>query len=51
MARQFALIARLIWPLTPQLWSLPALLLFAAAEVVVYDDIWKIACWLALAVV
>jgi hypothetical protein len=51
VAAQFALIAWLIWPLTPQLWSLPALLLFAAAEVVAYDDIWKIACWLALALV
>ena len=28
-----------------------ALLLFAAAEVVAYADIWKIACWLALALV
>ena len=28
-----------------------ALLLFAAAEVVAYGDMWKIACWLALALV
>ncbi|MEK7360462.1 MAG: methyltransferase, partial [Pseudomonadota bacterium] len=99
---QFALIAWLIWPLTAQAWSLPALallgcavalglwtlvhnrpgnfnirpepkvsgrlvtsgpyryvrnpmytavLLFAAAEVVAYGDIWKIACWFALALV
>jgi protein-S-isoprenylcysteine O-methyltransferase Ste14 len=99
---QFALLAWLIWPLTPQTWSLPALvllgcaaalglwtlahnrpgnfnirpepkasgqlvtggpyrymrnpmysalLLFAAAEVVAYGDLWKIACWLALALV
>jgi protein-S-isoprenylcysteine O-methyltransferase Ste14 len=99
---QFALIAWLIWPLTPQTWSLPALallgcaaglgvwalahnrpgnfnirpepkasgrlvtggpyrfmrnpmysalLLFAAAEVVAYGDMWKIACWFALALV
>ena len=99
---QFALLAWLIWPLTPQRWSLPALallacavvlglwtfvhnrpgnfnirpepkatgrlvtsgpyqytrnpmysalLLFAAAEVVAYGDPWKIACWLALALV
>ena len=102
VAAQFALIAWLIWPLTPQTWSLPALallgcaaglgvwalahnrpgnfnihpepkasgrlvtggpyrfmrnpmysalLLFAAAEVVAYGDMWKIACWLALALV
>ncbi len=102
VAAQFALLAWLIWPLTPQAWSLPALtplgcavvlglwtlvhnrpgnfnirpepkasgrlvtsgpyqymrnpmysalLLFAAAEVVAYGDIWKIACWLALALV
>ena len=99
---QFALIGWLIWPLTPQRWSLPALalvacagglglwtfvhnrpgnfnirpepkasgrlvtsgpyrymrnpmysalLLFAAAEVLAYADVWKIACWLALALV
>jgi protein-S-isoprenylcysteine O-methyltransferase Ste14 len=99
---QFALLAWLIWPLTRQVWSLPALallgcsvviglwalahnrlgnfnihpepkalgrlvtggpyrymrnpmytalLLFAAAEVVAYRDIWKIACWIALALV
>ena len=99
---QFALLAWLIWPLTPQAWSLPALalllcaaglgawtlfhnrpgnfnirpepkasgrlvmsgpyrfvrnpmysavLLFAAAEVIAYSDLWKIACWLALALV
>jgi protein-S-isoprenylcysteine O-methyltransferase Ste14 len=99
---QFALIGWLIWPLTRQVWSLPALallgcsvilglwalfynrpgnfnihpepkgsgmlvtrgpyrymrnpmysalLLFAAAEVVAYRDIWKIACWIALALV
>ena len=99
---QFALIGWLIWPLTPQRWSLPALallacaaglglwtfvhnrpgnfnirpepkasgrlvtsgpyrymrnpmysalLLFAAAEVLAYADGWKIACWLALALV
>jgi len=102
VAAQFALLAWLIWPLTPQLWSLTALilvgcaaglglwtlvhnrpgnfnirpepkasgrlvtsgpyryvrnpmysalLLFAAAEVVAYADIWKIACWFALALV
>ena len=102
VAAQFALIGWLIWPLTAQAWSLPALalltcsvalglwalahnrlgnfnirpepkasgslvtsgpyryvrnpmysalLLFAAAEVVAYADIWKIACWLALALV
>ena len=102
VAAQFALIAWLIWPLTPQTWSLPALallgcavalglwtlvhnrpgnfnirpepkasgrlvtsgpyryvrnpmycalLLFAAAEVAAYADPWKIACWLALALV
>ena len=99
---QFALLAWLIWPLTPQAWSLPALalllcaaglgawtlfhnrpgnfnirpepkasarlvvsgpyrfvrnpmycavLLFAAAEVVAYGDLWKIAAWFALALV
>ena len=102
VAAQFALIAWLIWPLTPQTWSLPALallgcaaglgvwalahnrpgnfnirpepkasgrlvtggpyrymrnpmysavLLFAAAEVVAYGDMWKIACWFLLALV
>jgi protein-S-isoprenylcysteine O-methyltransferase Ste14 len=102
VAAQFALLAWLIWPLTPQRWSLPALalvggaaglglwtlfhnrpgnfnirpepkasgrlvtsgpyrfvrnpmysavLLFAAAEVVAYADTWKIAGWLALALV
>ena len=102
VAAQFALIAWLIWPLTPQRWSSPAqgliacaaglglwtlvhnrpgnfnirpepkasgrlvtsgpyrylrnpmysaLLLFAAAEVLAYADVWKIACWLALALV
>ena len=102
VATQFALIGWLIWPLTPQAWSLPALalltcsvvlglwalahnrlgnfnirpepkasgslvtsgpyryvrnpmysalLLFAAAEVIAYADRWKIACWVALALV
>jgi protein-S-isoprenylcysteine O-methyltransferase Ste14 len=102
VAVQFALLAWLIWPVTPQRWSPPALglvgcaaglglwtlvhnrpgnfnirpepkasgrlvtsgpyqymrnpmysalLLFAAAEVVAYTDLWKIACWLALALV
>lgn len=102
VAAQFALLAWLIWPLTPQAWSLPALallgcavalglwtllynrpgnfnirpepkasgqlvtggpyrhvrnpmyaavLLFAAAEVVAYADLWKMLCWLALALV
>ncbi|MBE0621305.1 MAG: isoprenylcysteine carboxylmethyltransferase family protein [Burkholderiales bacterium] len=102
VAAQFALIGWLIWPLTPQAWSPPALallagaialglwtlvhnrpgnfnirpepknagrlvtggpyryvrnpmysavLLFAAAEVLAYADAWKIACWLALALV
>jgi protein-S-isoprenylcysteine O-methyltransferase Ste14 len=102
VAAQFALLAWLIWPLTPQRWSAPALalvacaaglglwtlvhnrpgnfnirpepkasgrlvtsgpyrhmrnpmysalLLFAAAEVLAYADAWKIACWLALALV
>jgi protein-S-isoprenylcysteine O-methyltransferase Ste14 len=102
VAAQFALIGWLIWPFTPQAWSLPALallgcavvlglwtllhnrpgnfnirpepkasaqlvtggpyrymrnpmysavLLFAAAEVLAYRDLWKIACWVALALV
>ena len=102
VAAQFALIGWLIWPLSAQAWSPPALallacalvlgawtlaynrpgnfnirpepkksgrlvtggpyrfvrnpmysavLLFAAAEVVAYRDLWKIACWLALALV
>ena len=33
VAAQFALIAWLIWPLTPQAWSLPALALLACALV------------------
>jgi len=99
---QFALIGWLIWPLTAQVWSVPALallvgsgllglwtllhnrpgnfnirpepkaaaalvtggpyryvrnpmysalLLFAAAELLAYRDPWKIACWIALALV
>lgn len=102
VAVQFALIGWLVWPLTPQLWSPPALallacavalglwtfahnrpgnfnirpepkasgrlvtsgpyrymrnpmysalLLFAAAEVLAYADMRKIACWIALALV
>jgi protein-S-isoprenylcysteine O-methyltransferase Ste14 len=102
VAAQFALIAWLIWPLTPQHWSPPALaliagsvmlalwtllhnrpgnfnirpepkasgrlvtggpyrfvrnpmysalLLFAAAVIVAYADMWKLACWMALALV
>jgi protein-S-isoprenylcysteine O-methyltransferase Ste14 len=102
VALQFALIAWLIWPLTPQRWSPPALilvgcaaglglwtllhnrpgnfnirpepkasgrlvtggpyrymrnpmyaalLLFAAAEVLAYADLWKLACWTMLALV
>ncbi|MBE0627859.1 MAG: isoprenylcysteine carboxylmethyltransferase family protein [Burkholderiales bacterium] len=102
VALQFALIGWLIWPLTPQTWSPPALallagsvvlglwtlfhnrpgnfnirpepktrgslvtggpyrymrnpmysavLLFAAAEVLAYGDLWKIACWFLLALV
>ncbi len=102
VAVQFALLVWLIWPLTPQRWSLPALLLvgcaaglglwtlvhnrpgnfnirpepkasgqfvtggpyryvrnpmytavllFAAAEVVAYRDLWKVVCWIALALV
>jgi protein-S-isoprenylcysteine O-methyltransferase Ste14 len=102
VALQFALIGWLVWPLTPQAWSPPALvllgcaiglglwtifhnrpgnfnirpepkasgrlvtggpyrylrnpmysavLLFAAAEVVAYGDLWKIACWFILALV
>ena len=102
VAAQFALIGWLIWPLTPQAWSPPALgilgcavvlglwtlfhnrpgnfnihpepkatgrlvtggpyrymrnpmysalLLFAAAEVLAYRDMWKILCWIALALV
>jgi len=102
VAAQFALIGWLIWPLTPQAWSPPALallagaaglglwtifhnrpgnfnirpepkltgqlvtggpyrymrnpmysalLLFAAAEVLAYQDLWKLACWLTLALV
>ena len=102
VAAQFALIAWLIWPLTPQAWTATALallicaitlgiwtllhnrlgnfnirpepkasgrlvtsgpyrlvrhpmycalLLFAAAEVVAYADVWKIACSIALALV
>ena len=102
VAAQFALLAWLIWPLTPQHWSptalalvsgsavlalwtlfhnrpgnfnirpepkasgrlvtggpyrfmrnpmYSALLLFAAAEVAAYGDMWKLACWIALALV
>lgn len=102
VAAQFVLIGWLIWPLTAQAWSPPALallacaimlglwavahnrpgnfnirpepksfarlvtsgpyrymrnpmysalLLFGAAEVVAYRDLWKIACWIALALV
>ncbi|MGP1614459.1 MAG: methyltransferase family protein [Pollutimonas bauzanensis] len=102
VAAQFALLAWLIWPLTAQAWSSPALallgcavvlglwtlahnrpgnfnihpepkasgrlitsgpyrymrnpmytalLLFAAAEVLAYADMWKVACWIALAAV
>lgn len=102
VAAQFALIGWLVWPLTPQAWSPPALallacaaglgmwtifhnrpgnfnirpepkatgrlvtggpyrymrnpmysavLLFAAAEVLAYGDLWKIACWIGLALV
>ena len=102
VAAQFALIAGLIWPLTPQVWSplalallvsslllgvwtlwhnrpgnfnirpepkasgrlvtggpyrymrhpmYSALLLFAAAEVAAYADVWKLAAWLLLAAV
>jgi len=102
VAAQFALIAWLIWPFTPQVWSslalvmlvssvllgvwtllhnrpgnfnirpepkasgrlvtggpyrymcyfmYSALLLFAAAEVAAYADVWKLAAWLLLAAV
>ncbi len=40
VAAQFALLAWLIWPLTPQVWSLPALALLACAAAL---GVWTLA--------